>query len=113
MSGSRQGVPAPPANRTGARGLTRAEFLGASVGGILLSTCTPAAGQTRRDPTFSAGARLTRPIPSTGETMPVIGLGTWQTFDVGADPAAKRSSLREVLELLLDSGGRMIDSSPM
>jgi diketogulonate reductase-like aldo/keto reductase len=44
--------------------------------------------------------------------MPVIGLGTWQAFDVGADAAARRS-LREVVELLLDSGGRMIDSSPM
>ena len=31
---------------------------------------------------------LTRPIPSTGEPLPVIGLGTWQTFDVGAERAA-------------------------
>jgi hypothetical protein len=29
---------------------------------------------------------LTRPIPSTGEAMPVIGLGTWRAFDVGTDP---------------------------
>ena len=55
---------------------------------------------------------LTRPIPSTGEAVPVIGLGTWQTFDVGAD-AASRSPLREVLRLFLAAGGRMIDSSPM
>jgi Aldo/keto reductase family len=112
MSGSRQGVPVSAADRSAALGLTRAEFLGASVGSILLSTGTPAAGQTGREAAFSAGAMLTRPIPSTGETMPVIGLGTWQAFDVGADPAAKRA-LREVLELLLESGGRMIDSSPM
>lgn len=55
---------------------------------------------------------LTRPIPSTGETMPVIGLGTWQVFDIGADQTA-RQPLREVLRLLLDGGGKMIDSSPM
>jgi aryl-alcohol dehydrogenase-like predicted oxidoreductase len=55
---------------------------------------------------------LTRAIPSTGEAMPVIGLGTWRAFDVGADPAT-RQPLREVLQLLLDAGGRMIDSSPM
>ena len=48
-------------------------------------------------------------IPSTGETLPVIGVGTWQTFDVGADEAA-RKSLREVLKLL---NGNMVDSSPM
>ena len=33
---------------------------------------------------------IARPIPSTGEAMPVIGLGTWQVFDVGAGEAARR-----------------------
>ena len=61
---------------------------------------------------MSAPAMLTRPIPSTGEVMPVIGLGTWRAFDVGTDPATRRP-LYEVLQLLLDAGGRMIDSSPM
>jgi diketogulonate reductase-like aldo/keto reductase len=55
---------------------------------------------------------LTRPIPSTGEAMPVIGLGTWRAFDVGADAAVRRP-LHDLLRLLLDAGGRMIDSSPM
>src|SRR6516162_3363909 len=55
---------------------------------------------------------LTRPIPSTGEEIPVIGLGTWRAFDVGADEAT-RSRLREVLRRFLDAGGRLIDSSPM
>jgi diketogulonate reductase-like aldo/keto reductase len=55
---------------------------------------------------------MTRPIPSTDEEMPVIGLGTWQTFDVGAGDAARRP-LREVLRLLFDAGGRLIDTSPM
>jgi diketogulonate reductase-like aldo/keto reductase len=52
---------------------------------------------------------MTKPIPSTGEALPVIGVGTWQTFDVGADPKA-RAPLREVLKLL---DKNMIDSSPM
>ena len=44
--------------------------------------------------------------------MPVIGLGTWQTFDVGSDAAA-RQPLRDVVQRLVEAGGRMIDSSPM
>jgi diketogulonate reductase-like aldo/keto reductase len=55
---------------------------------------------------------LTRPIPSTGEALPVIGLGTWRAFDVGTDEAARRR-LREVLGQLLEAGGRIVDSSPM
>ena len=51
----------------------------------------------------------TRAIPSTGEKLPLIGVGTWQTFDVGAEPAA-RAPLREVLKLL---NRNVIDSSPM
>ena len=60
---------------------------------------------------MAAAAMITRPIPSTGEAMPVIGLGTSQTFDVGG--GAARQPLREVLRLLLESGGRIIDTSPM
>ena len=55
---------------------------------------------------------LTRPIPSTGEAMPVIGVGTWQAFDIGDDPADFEQR-RLVLEILFQAGGRMIDSSPM
>lgn len=54
----------------------------------------------------------TRAIPSTGEAVPVIGLGTWQAFDVG-DDAAALAQRRKVLEILFAAGGRMIDSSPM
>lgn len=55
---------------------------------------------------------LTRTIPSTGESLPVIGVGTWERFDIGLkDP--KRSQLMEVLETLFAAGGRLIDSSPM
>jgi len=54
----------------------------------------------------------TRPIPVSGEALPVIGLGTWQTFDVGRDAAAHRH-LAEVLRVLFAGGGKVIDSSPM
>jgi len=52
---------------------------------------------------------MSKKILSTGEALPVIGVGTWQTFDVGADPAA-RAPLREVLKLL---NRNVVDSSPM
>src|ERR1044071_5612568 len=51
-------------------------------------------------------------IPSSGEELPAIGIGTWQTFDVRGDPAAL-SPLREVLEAFAEAGGRVVDSSPM
>lgn len=54
----------------------------------------------------------TRAIPSSGQVLPVIGLGTWQTFDVGASAAA-RAPLAEVLRLFSAAGGQVIDSSPM
>jgi diketogulonate reductase-like aldo/keto reductase len=55
---------------------------------------------------------LERGIPSSGETIPAIGLGTWRTFDVGAG-AAERGPLTEVLRRFVELGGRVIDSSPM
>jgi aryl-alcohol dehydrogenase-like predicted oxidoreductase len=55
---------------------------------------------------------LARPIPRTGETLPAIGLGTWQTFDV-PDRESERAPLRQVLEAFFAGGGRVIDSSPM
>ena len=55
---------------------------------------------------------LTRKIPSTGEALPVIGMGTWQTFDVGRS-STDRDPLREVLQAFVQGGGRVIDSSPM
>lgn len=55
---------------------------------------------------------LSRPIPSSGERLPVIGLGTWQTFDVG-ESAAKRAPLEAVLDAFVELGGSVVDSSPM
>ena len=61
---------------------------------------------------MAAETMIARPIPSSGEAMSVIGLGTWQVFDAGADDRA-RQPLRTVLRELVDAGGRMIDTSPM
>lgn len=55
---------------------------------------------------------LTRTIPSSGEQLPAIGVGTWERFDVGKDPK-RRAELKQVLETLFAAGGRLIDSSPM
>jgi diketogulonate reductase-like aldo/keto reductase len=55
---------------------------------------------------------MKRTIPSSGEKLPVIGLGTWQTFDVGNNKE-KREPLLDVLKTMKRLGGAMIDSSPM
>jgi diketogulonate reductase-like aldo/keto reductase len=59
-----------------------------------------------------AAAPATRRIPSSGEALPVVGLGTWITFNVGNDAAA-RDACAEVVRAFLADGGRVIDSSPM
>lgn len=55
---------------------------------------------------------LRRAIPSTGEKIPAIGLGTWQVFDVGDSPN-ERAPLKDVLTRFVQLGGKVIDSSPM
>jgi diketogulonate reductase-like aldo/keto reductase len=55
----------------------------------------------------------TRPIPSSGEPLPCVGLGTWQQFDVGPDATEERTALKEVLRRLVSLGGSVVDSSPM
>lgn len=55
---------------------------------------------------------LTRSIPSTGEKLPVIGFGTWQGFDVRARGSSLDQRM-EVLRILFNAGGTVIDSSPM
>jgi diketogulonate reductase-like aldo/keto reductase len=57
-------------------------------------------------------ALVARAVPSTGEKIPAIGIGTWQTFDVGGDAAA-RATLKEVLRVFFAGGGRVVDSSPL
>ncbi len=65
------------------------------------------------DPATAPAAALnTRPIPSSGERLPVIGMGTSQTFDVAASPEAL-AELGAVLQAFFAAGGKVIDSSPM
>jgi diketogulonate reductase-like aldo/keto reductase len=58
------------------------------------------------------GPILTKPIPGTGEHVPVIGMGSWITFNVGEDKEL-RDQRRQVLQTFFDRGGGVIDSSPM
>ena len=84
-----------------------------AAGSALLPLCVPA-GIAQTPP--AGGVQLarmnTRPIPSTGEALPVVGCGTWRTFDVG-DNRQAQAALAEVLRILFDNGGSVIDSSPM
>jgi diketogulonate reductase-like aldo/keto reductase len=67
---------------------------------------TPIAGSA------APATMLLRKIPSTGESLPAVGLGTWQTFDVSPS-ATMRAPLKEVLQQFVNLGGKLIDSSPM
>jgi aryl-alcohol dehydrogenase-like predicted oxidoreductase len=60
----------------------------------------------------SGNALITRTATATGVTLPCVGVGTWQTFDVGRN-APERAELREVLRTLVQAGGSVVDSSPM
>ena len=76
-----------------------------ATGALLMARRPRAAGA-------STQALLKRPIPRSGELLPALGVGTWQTFDVGpGDPA--RAELADVLRELVALGGSVIDSSPM
>ena len=86
------------------RPLTRRTVL---AGGAALAA-SPLASRVRAQ----APQVLARPIPSTGESIPAIGLGTWITFNVGDDPVL-RDECAAVMAAFFESGGRMIDSSPM
>ena len=73
----------------------------------------PAAAATGAFAQAPAAPRpLTRPIPSSGERIPIVGLGSWITFNVGNDPPA-RAQCAEVMRNFFAGGGRLIDSSPM
>lgn len=54
-----------------------------------------------------------RPIPASGERLPVVGLGTWLTFDVGSAESPLRRARGDVLKAFFHAGGRLVDSSPM
>jgi diketogulonate reductase-like aldo/keto reductase len=81
---------------------TRREALAAAAAAVSL----PLVGMT-------AGNRMmTRPIPSSDEPLPVVGLGTYSVFDVASTPNAVAERLR-IMELLVGAGGSVVDTSPM
>jgi len=88
--------------------ISRRDALRLAGAGVASIAVAPVLGQT----TGPADEPLRRPIPSTGELLPAIGLGTWQTFDVGPAPEDRRP-LAEVLRAFAEGGGRVVDSSPM
>jgi len=70
------------------------------------------AGVAAMTSTSAAAATIRRPIPRSGEMLPVIGLGTYQAFDVGG-AESEREPVREVLREFARRGGSVVDSSPM
>ena len=60
----------------------------------------------------ASASMIRRSIPASGELLPVIGLGTWQTFDVGGS-RNERAPLEQVLSEFSTLGGKLVDSSPM
>jgi diketogulonate reductase-like aldo/keto reductase len=86
-----------------------ARLLAKGAAGLVLARTARAAEKIHQGPPQQM---LQRAIPSSGEMIPMIGLGSWQVFDVGPD-AAKRQPLEEVLSRFVALGGRVVDSSPM
>jgi diketogulonate reductase-like aldo/keto reductase len=85
---------------------TRRRFLH----GVLTATAAPAL--LPRSVRAQVDPPATRSIPSTGEAIPAVGLGTWITFNVGDDPVL-REECAAVMAAFFAAGGRVIDSSPM
>jgi aryl-alcohol dehydrogenase-like predicted oxidoreductase len=107
--------------------LTRAQFLRLAAGGAALCVSGPTAcadparpgvaavapPPTPEPPATAAMSMMhTRPIPSSGEALPVVGCGTWRGFDVGGD-AEELARLGGVVDALHAAGGKVIDTSPM
>jgi len=78
------------------------------IGGTAAALVFPISAEAKGE----SSAMLTRTIPSSGEKLPVIGLGTWRAFDVDLSADIRRQ-LEDVLSLFVKLDGRVIDSSPM
>ena len=85
--------------------LTRRAMIGTLAAGAAAAALRPLAA-------LAPAAPITRPIPSSGERLPVVGLGSWITFNVG-DDVELRDECAAVMRAFFREGGRMIDSSPM
>ena len=86
--------------------LSRRQFLaiGAGLGAGFVTGALPL-------PALAADPLLTRPIPHSGEPLPVVGIGTAIVFDIGGD-AAKRAERTAVIRTMIDGGARLIDTAP-
>jgi diketogulonate reductase-like aldo/keto reductase len=87
--------------------LSRRDLIRRLLAGGVATTLRPLAASAQ-----SRTSILTRRIPSSGEALPVVGLGSWITFNVGDDRVA-RDNCASVMRAFFEAGGRMIDSSPM
>ena len=85
---------------------TRRTFVQASLAATAAATLLPVSLRAQQGPP------VRRAIPSTREEIPIVGLGTWITFNVGDDPVL-RDECAGVMAAFFEAGGRMIDSSPM
>ena len=89
-----------------------------SAGFLISSTITPILGAALAGaawaglPAQAQAALATRPVPATGEALPLVGLGTWITFNVGSNEKL-REARAQVMQTFFDRGGTLIDSSPM
>jgi diketogulonate reductase-like aldo/keto reductase len=84
----------------------RRTFLAGTAAGLAGAALGAGGGAEARKP----APLLLRPIPSSGEKIPAVGLGTWQTFDVSGE---RIGAVKPVLDRFLALGGRVVDSSPM
>jgi diketogulonate reductase-like aldo/keto reductase len=84
---------------------TRRALVGAMAAGAAAALLRPLSA-------LAQAALITRAIPSSGERLPVVGLGSWVTFNVGDDPELQ-DECTAVMRAFFAAGGRMIDSSPM
>ena len=89
--------------------LSRRSFL-LSASGLILAPFTPLLSVFAADHVTSP--IITRVIPASGEMLPVIGMGSWQTFNVGSNKT-DRARCVKILQTFFNRGGGMIDSSPM
>jgi diketogulonate reductase-like aldo/keto reductase len=85
--------------------LRRRDLLRALGGSAALAMLRPLSALAHWSP-------VTKPIPSSGERLPVVGLGSWITFNIGEDPEL-RDECADVMQAFFAAGGRLIDSSPM
>jgi diketogulonate reductase-like aldo/keto reductase len=93
-------------------GMSRRSLLAAAGGGLgalAAASVFPAASTFAQAP--AGRTPIMRAIPKTGERIPVVGLGTFETFDV--TPGEPRQHIREVLRRFHQAGGRVVDTSPL